>query len=148
MPGAHHTAPDRPRCHVVGFDGSPEARAALEAAAHVAGPLGRVHVVVADDRGSRSAEALVRELQADAVPALRITRWEVERRPGPAADAILAAARERDATEIDIGSRGLGRSASILGSVAHDVLHGADLPVRIVTHRAAERLAHAPASPP
>jgi nucleotide-binding universal stress UspA family protein len=148
---------------VVGYDGSPESRAALEAAAHAAGPLGKVFVVIAFeepggwmgdqrrdvalDRAESYGRKLIRELTEHAVPGLRTTPWEAELLPEPAAEAILNVASARKADAIFMGTRGRGRAASVLGSTSHAVLHEADRPVHVITHRAAERLAHAAAPP-
>ena len=51
---------------------------------------------------------------------------------GDPAEALLRVAQSRDAREIVVGSRGLGRFRSILGSVSHDLLERADRPVVIV----------------
>jgi nucleotide-binding universal stress UspA family protein len=51
-----------------------------------------------------------------------------------------AAARNRDAEAIYVGSRGAGRASALLGSVAHEVLHRADRPVTVVNEAAAARL--------
>jgi nucleotide-binding universal stress UspA family protein len=51
---------------------------------------------------------------------------------GPPARAIVAAADERDADEIVIGSRGFGRIRGVLGSVSHAVLHETDRPVVVI----------------
>ena len=162
MPGSHASTQDDPATMVVGYDGSSEAHIALELAAHVAGPLGQVFVVICFEappnwQGLQSqnaaaaeadARALFAGLEADAVPALQNTRWEVEMLAGPPADAILRVADVRDADEIFMGSRGRGRARSVIGSVSHDVLHRTDRPVRIITERAAERLTCTPASTP
>ena len=141
---------------VVGYDGSAESRAALEAAASAAGPRGKVFVVVcfdepadwlgkpnrdaALDHAESHARGLISELEDGTMPALTATSWEAELLPGPAGAAILRVADVRDAAEIFIGSRGRGRARSVIGSVSHDVLHGADRPVRVITERAAARL--------
>jgi nucleotide-binding universal stress UspA family protein len=49
-----------------------------------------------------------------------------------AAEALAVSAREHDADEIAIGSRGLGKLRATLGSVSHDVLHEADRPVIVI----------------
>lgn len=158
MPGSDPTTHDGSPTLVVGYDGSAEAHNALELAAHVAGPLGKVFVVICFDappgwQGLQSetaaaaevdAHLLVAGLEVGAVPALQNTRWEVEMLAGPPADAILRVAEVRDADEVFIGSRGRGRARAVIGSVSHDVLHGTDRPVRIITERAAERLARMP----
>lgn len=52
---------------------------------------------------------------------------------GPAADAILEAARVRGSDLIVVGSRGLGRiTAALLGSVSQQVVQQATCPVLIV----------------
>ena len=164
MPGSHPSPPDPGPTLVVGYDGSPESRAGLETAAHVAGPVGKVFVVICFDEppdwmgrpnrdaalsdAEADARGLIRELEEHAVPGLRSTSWEVELLPGPPAAAILRVAETRDAAEIFIGSRGRGRTRSVIGSVSHAVLEGTDRPVRVITHRAAERLAHRPVPMP
>ena len=162
MPGSHPTTHDDSKTLVVGYDGSAEARTALELAAHVAGPLGKVFVVICFEappswQGLQSQHAAAAEadahelaagLEAGAVPALQNTRWEVEMLAGPPADAILRVAEVRDADEVLIGSRGRGRARAAIGSVSHDVIHRTDRPVRIITERAAERLTRMPAPAP
>jgi nucleotide-binding universal stress UspA family protein len=51
---------------------------------------------------------------------------------GPPAEAIARAAIVRDADEIVVGSRGLGRFRGAFGSVSHGLLHEADRPVVVV----------------
>jgi nucleotide-binding universal stress UspA family protein len=51
---------------------------------------------------------------------------------GNPAEAIVRVADARGADEIVIGSRGLGRVRAVLGSVSHDVLHLAHVPVVVV----------------
>lgn len=164
MVGIHRTEPPRGRQIVVGYDGSPEARFALEDAAHAAGPLGAVIVVVCFDEppsylggpeadralqdAQKDARRLLRELEDGGVPALLLTHWETDLLPSPAGKAIVDVARIRDADEIAIGARGLGRARSLLGSVSQEVLHRADRPVRVVTERAAQRRAAAPVPVP
>jgi nucleotide-binding universal stress UspA family protein len=164
MPGSHASPPEESTTLVVGYDGSAESHVALDAAAHVAGPLGKIWIVVCFDEppgwlgapnrdaalndAEAEARSLIAGLEADAVPALQRTHWEVELIPGPPADAIMRVAEVRDADEIFIGSRGRGRTRSVIGSVSHDVLHHTDRPVRIFTQRAAERLTRMPAPAP
>ena len=51
---------------------------------------------------------------------------------GPPIDALIRTAAARDAAEIVVGARGLGRFKAALGSVSHSLLHEADRPVVIV----------------
>ena len=158
MPGAHaegsHGSPGP--TIVVGYDGSASSRAAVAAAAHRAGPLGRVFVVCAFDTSSEAfwhgdekqqllaEQERVRELLAPleegAVPALLNTRWEAEVLEGHPADAIIRVAEVRGADEIYLGSRGTGRAKALLGSASHDVIHRADRPVTVIPERAVDRV--------
>lgn len=63
----------------------------------------------------------------------------VEGRP---AEALAELARERGVDEIVVGSRGLGRFAAALGSVAHALLGIADRPVVVVPQAAADTARH------
>ena len=59
---------------------------------------------------------------------------------GPPARALVDLARELDADEIAVGSRGFGRfRGAALGSASHALLHQADRPVLVVPRRAVER---------
>ena len=59
---------------------------------------------------------------------------------GPAARALVDLARELDADEIAVGSRGFGRfRGAALGSTSHALLHETDRPVLVVPRRAVER---------
>jgi nucleotide-binding universal stress UspA family protein len=146
------TAPRRPdTAHVeapvivVGYDGSEESRIALAVAADRAGPEGTVipvHVTVAASKwlGASSYEAAV----ADAYQAAEARLAEIgeidtgsasvepELIEGDPAEALMRVAQSRDAREIVVGSRGLGRFRAILGSVSHELLQRADRPVVIV----------------
>ena len=57
---------------------------------------------------------------------------------GAAATAIVQAAESREADEIVIGSRGVGRMRALMGSVAHDVIHRAGCPVTVIPGRMVE----------
>jgi nucleotide-binding universal stress UspA family protein len=57
---------------------------------------------------------------------------------GHAAEALATLADERDADEIVVGSRGLGRFSAALGSVSHALLQHADHPVVVVPQAAAD----------
>jgi nucleotide-binding universal stress UspA family protein len=136
---------------VVGYDGSAEARRALEVAAERARPGGTVVVVYAARPASESLDS---SLYADAVIArmrreeeivgeladveLGDVRLEVELVDGPAAAALIREARDRDADEIVVGSRGLGAIRAALASVSHELLRRADRPVLVVPPGATE----------
>jgi nucleotide-binding universal stress UspA family protein len=141
------------RTIVVGYDGSAAARAAVEHAIDRTTPDGRlvlVHAyeVAADHVGasysnvmlegsSNYAASVLDTLEADCE---RLSTVEHERDvlTGEPAVAIIRAAEAREADEIIIGSRGLGRIRSVLGSVAHDVIHQAHCPVTVITERMIE----------
>lgn len=132
---------------MVGYDGSDPARAALLFAARQAGPRGRVFIVHAyelppdflgspfydrllaerRDRGAALLEELPLHDEALAGPV-----YEIELIGGPAAEAITEVARTRNADQIVVGARGLGRVRALLGSVSHDLLHIADRPVVVI----------------
>jgi nucleotide-binding universal stress UspA family protein len=136
---------------VVGYDGSGEARRALEVAAERARPGGTVVVVHAAPSAS---EWLDSSFYANAVAArtqreeeilgeladvdLGDVRLEVELVDGAPAEVLVREARLRDALEIVVGSRGLGAIRAALGSVSHEVLRHADRPVVVVPPAAAE----------
>jgi nucleotide-binding universal stress UspA family protein len=141
---------------VVAYDGSPASRVALRCAARHAGPngvvvavhsydvpLGRMH---APGRAAEYQELLETERargQAllDELPDLGEVAVEKELLSGPTARVVANAAAERDAVEIVLGTRGLGRARSLLGSVAHELIHLAACPVTVIPERAVERLA-------
>ena len=62
--------------------------------------------------------------------------YELELASGNPATALARSAREHDADEIAIGSRGFGKLRAALGSVSHDVLHKADRPVLVIPYNA------------
>jgi nucleotide-binding universal stress UspA family protein len=144
------TSPPAPRTIVTGYDGSAEARHALTVAADRAGPGGTVVVVHATPPASAWLDSPFyddavaarmrqeREIRRD----LRSVDFgdvhaEIETVAGPAAAAIMQAARSRDAAEIVVGSRGLGTVRALLGSVSQDLVRRADRPVVIVPPDAA-----------
>src|SRR5215212_7501731 len=57
---------------------------------------------------------------------------------GAPAEALAQLARETEAEEIVVGSRGTGRFAAALGSVSHALLAHADRPVVVVPQGAAD----------
>jgi nucleotide-binding universal stress UspA family protein len=138
--------PSRRPCVVVGFDGSPAAHAALDRGIERAGETGKLFLVYAwaPPEGWRSgsyephlhrtldeAEGEVERARA-AHPRLAGIQWESELIAGPAATAIIDVASARDADEIVVGTRGVGRVRGLLGSVAHAVIHAATCPVTVI----------------
>lgn len=132
---------------MVGYDGSDPARAALLFAARQAGASGRVLIVHAyelppdmlgspyydhllSERRDRG-EALLRELPLED-EALAGPEYETELIGGRAAEAIADVARVRNADQIVVGARGVGRVRALLGSVSHELLHVADRPVVVI----------------
>lgn len=137
---------------VVGYDGSHTSRAALGFAAERRGQDGRLIAVYAvaapsmyldtpyyeralahaRDRAERALQEAEDQLGGVA-PELRMVE-------GPPARTLVAVARDADAAEIVVGSRGFGGiRAAALGSTSHALLHEADRPVGVLTQRAAER---------
>ena len=57
---------------------------------------------------------------------------ELDLLEGPPAEAVARAASARDADEIIVGSRGLGRFRGALGSFSQALLHEADRPIVVV----------------
>jgi nucleotide-binding universal stress UspA family protein len=147
---------------VVGYDGSDASRAAVTVAARRAERQGKVFVVHAyelppDFLGSPNFERLLTDRKAhgrallDAMPLtgndeLLDTEYETELIGGPPAQAIADVARVRDADEIVVGARGLGRVRALLGSVSHELLHIADRPVLVVPAGAVDSVLDRPAA--
>ena len=128
---------------MVGYDGSPSSRAALELATQRAGDEGFLFIVYAYDLppdflASPNYERLLSEHKnhgralLDALPAPGETEYEIELIGGPPAQALADIARVRQADEIIIGARGLGRMRALLGSVSHELLFIADRPVTVI----------------
>jgi len=142
----------RPRV-IVGYDGSPASRAAVRYAADRARGAGYVLVVHAfplpsELLGKSIADPLVAEhtdrgravlddLMMTDGEALADLDFDVELIGGEPAKAILSIAEINEADEIVMGSRGAGRLGSLLGSVAQDVIHRADIPVVVIPTEAA-----------
>lgn len=140
---------------VVGYDGSEASRAAIALAASRAGRRGHIIVVHAYDLppdflGSPNFDDLLSRRQAhgrsllDALPLvgndeLLDTDYETELIGGAPAEAIANVARVRNADEIIVGARGLGRLRALLGSVSHELLHTADRPVVVIPSAAVHR---------
>ncbi len=138
---------------VVGYDGSEVSRVALRVAARRAGNGGLVYIVHAyelppDFLGSPNFEHLLSErknhgramLDAAASEEPPGPEYVLELIGGPPAHAIADVASARDADEIVVGARGLGRVRALLGSVSHELLHIADRPVLVIPAAAVEFL--------
>lgn len=132
---------------VVAVDSSRNARLALEHATRRAGPNGEVivaHVMrsvpdavakamLIGDEYRDIAHQLVNQLVGAYAKGAEPVVLE-----GPPAERLAELARERDAEEIVVGSRGLGRFSAALGSVSHALLQQADHPVVVVPAAAAD----------
>jgi nucleotide-binding universal stress UspA family protein len=145
-------APERPLI-VVGYDGSPVSRLAVERGIDRVTGAGRLVVVHAYeipidfvglsfyqealDALAESAGRTLDELERTE-PRLREVSYERALVLGPPASAITETASERGADEIILGTRGVGRFRGLLGSVAHGVLHRAGCPVLIIPERLVE----------
>jgi nucleotide-binding universal stress UspA family protein len=130
---------------VVGYDGREESRTALEVAAQRAGPEGTlvvVHVTEAvspwmgspyyDDAVATNYLAARRTLEGLADAELDVATIEPEVIEGDPAEALIRVAQSREAREIVVGTRGLGRLRALVGSVSHRLLERADRPVIVV----------------
>ncbi len=133
---------------VLGYDGSPNAQAALAEAASLAVALGASVVVAfgyevwaaggetADHKaavqaiGDRAAADALGRLAAAGVHAETAV---VAERP---ADALVRVAEERGARMIVVGTHGEGPiRGALLGSVAYKLLHQSTVPVLVVPER-------------
>jgi nucleotide-binding universal stress UspA family protein len=138
------------RTTLVAYDGSATAKAAVRYAARRLEPNGRLvvaHVIVPPaeyfdelydewrHRARERGEALLRDVK----DTLGGVAAELRVAEGPPANTLVELAREAGADEIVIGSRGLGASRALLGSVSHALLHETDRPVVVLTQRATER---------
>ena len=130
---------------VVGYDGREESRTALEAAAQRAGPEGTlvvVHVTAAvsswmgspyyDDAVAANHLVAQRTLDGLTAAELEVAAIEPEVIEGDPAEALIRVAQSRDAREIVVGTRGLGRLRAALKSVSHRLLERADRPVVVI----------------
>jgi nucleotide-binding universal stress UspA family protein len=142
------------RTVVVGYDGSDEARAALAVAIDRAQPSDRIVLVHATAPASNwlgtpyydraveqihvAAERVLDEMRP--IAEQLETPIEFSVLEGPPAEVLVRAAAVRDADEIVVGSRGLGRIRGALGSVSQELLREAARPVLVVSHDAAVAL--------
>jgi nucleotide-binding universal stress UspA family protein len=150
-------APDdtvRRRTVVVGYDGSDEARAAFAVAIDRAQPSVTIVLVHATAPASNwlgtpyydravaqnhvAAERVLDEMRPIAEQVETPIEFSVLE--GPPAEVLIRAAAARDADEIVVGSRGLGRIRGALGSVSQELLREAARPVLVVSKDAAVAL--------
>jgi nucleotide-binding universal stress UspA family protein len=140
---------------VVGYDGSAQARAAVRHATAMA-EGGRVIAVHAYEAPPPQLTSRWRELlehehhdQAQSVldaillegnDELADANWEARLAHGKPAKALLDVAHEVDADAIVVGSHGYGPVSAILGSVSHELLRNADLPVTVIPPPCAARM--------
>jgi nucleotide-binding universal stress UspA family protein len=153
---------------LIGYDGSPDARAAIQRAGELLGnrpatvlavwerfqtvlartgagmPIGAVDF----DELDRASEEEAHKRADEGAELARAAGLKVQTRTcvrkGSIADAILAEADDLDAEAIVLGTRGLtGLKSLLLGSVSHAVVQHADRPVIVVPSPvlAAERAA-------
>jgi nucleotide-binding universal stress UspA family protein len=141
----------KPRTVVVGYDGSDEARAAFAVAIDRADRSDRIVVVHAtapasnwlgtpyyDRAVAQNHEAAQRVLDEMRPIAEQVeTPIEFSVLEGPPAEVLIRAAAAREADEIVVGSRGLGRIRGALGSVSQELLREAARPVLVVNRDAA-----------
>ncbi len=142
-------APDgavKPRTLVVGYDGSDEARAAFAVAIDRARPSDRIVLVHATAPASNwlgtpyyeRAVAQIHDTAERVLDEMRPIAEQVEMPiefsvlEGPPAEVLIRAATVREADEIVVGSRGLGRIRGALGSVSQELLREAARPVLVV----------------
>jgi len=122
---------------LVGYDGSPESRVAIDAAARQVGDrLGRLtvatvipydNVVEAERRARAALTGLARDGGEDV---RRVTEYKVLH--GRPSDALREWATLDGYELIAVGSRGTGLSKRILGSAAEELSQGGDVPVLVV----------------
>lgn len=126
----------RPKCLVVGLDGSEASRRAMAWAAMLANALGArlvaVHAVGLLEGAGLAPDfdpaPVLAELGAHPVA-------EAVAEPGPPDQVLLRAAERYDADLIVVGHRGIGGSRRVLGSTSEEVLAAAHRPVVVVPVR-------------
>lgn len=135
---------DRGSVVVVGYNATPRARAAFEFAVRRAGAGGTVVAVyaVAVSRRNVGHPYYVRFLERERLEGRDILDdlspsegpvVETELLDGHPAEVLARVARNRDADEIVVGSRGLGRTLAMFGNaVARQLVAMADRPVLVV----------------
>ena len=144
-------APLKSRTLVVGYDGSDEARAAFAVAIDRSQPSDTIVLVHATAPASSwlgapyyeravgqihdAAERVLDEMRPIAEQVETPIEFEVLE--GPPAEVLIRVAAARDADEIVVGSRGLGRLRGALGSVSQELLREAARPVLVVSRDAA-----------
>ena len=141
---------------VVGYDGSPTARAAVTHAVALAhgDPVVVVHAhhepparITSHWRELLTAEsgehgqAVLDAILLEGNDELADANWEARLVEGPAAEAIMRVADEVGADMIVTGSHGYGAIGSVLGSVSQALVKVSDRPVTIIGPRCAERWA-------
>jgi len=133
---------------LVGYDGSPAARAAVAYAFERVGSEGVVVVAYVASpphtqwSGTRYSEGLLdrhREYGRRVLDTLLAEaggrRLRTELAEGPTAATLVRLAEDQDAEEIVVGSRGFGPMRAMLGSVSHALLHEMDRPTVVIPAR-------------
>jgi nucleotide-binding universal stress UspA family protein len=118
---------------LVGFDGSPEGRAAFDAALALLGPrVGRVTLatVVPYDGGADNERLAKAALERAGAATGRSSRLEVLH--GRPSEALMERAVAEGYDLLVIGTRGAGAADALLGSTAADVARSAPVPVLLM----------------
>jgi nucleotide-binding universal stress UspA family protein len=147
----------RPRTIVVGYDGSAAAHQAIaEAASLLAGRRGarllvvhgRAHTAPAatsrwrellDAEDEAKGQAILDAILLEGHDELADLDWEARLEPGSPAEAMISVAHDAGADLIVVGSHGYGPVHALLGSVSHELLRTADVPVLVVPPGALHR---------